>query len=309
MQRLPAPSFSLIAVLIWGAMFSVAEHLYANGIDVFNMTAIRYGVGVLGMIALLIAFEGRDKLAYRGDFWRLATLGTIGFAGFNLLVFVGLAHSEPAHVAIIVAMMPLIAATVRWGRDGLKPPVQTLIAIGVALVGVALVVTKGEISSGWGYGEALALAGVTGWVFYTLGADDHPGLSPLRYTTLTAIPGTLVIVLITAVADMAGWQRLPSGSDVIDQWAGLLFITVLAAIIAVLAWNTGVRRLGAPNATLFINLVPVIALAISIAEGYKPVAAEYIGTALVIAALIGSNLAARRPARSNELAPSGALTK
>lgn len=296
MKRLPAPTFSLTAVLVWGALFAIASHLYAHGIDAFNLTAIRYGVGVLGFIALLIVFEGRGKLRYDGNFRELARLGTVGFVGFNLLAFVGLAHSDPAHAAIVVAMMPLLTSAVRWGRDGVKPPTATLVAIAVALVGAALVVTKGDISSGWGYGEGLVLLGVISWVFYTLGAADHPRLSPLRYTTLTAIPGLAVIVLATIIADAGGWQHVPATAALGDEWAGLLFMIVMAAVVAILAWNTGVRRLGAPNATLFINLVPVTALGISIAEGYQPVAAEYIGTALVIAALLGANLAARAPA-------------
>ena len=203
--------------------------------------------------------------------------------GFNLLAFVGLAHSDPAHAAIVVAMIPLITAALRWGRDGIKPPTTTFVAIGVALLGVALVVTKGHLSSGWRVGEGLVLLGVIGWVFSRLAPLTTPR-SPLRYTTLTAIPGAAVILLATLVADAGGWQELPTAAAVADEWAGLLFVVVLAAIVAVLAWNTGVRRLGAPNATLFINLVPITALAISIASGYQPVAAEYIGTGLVIAA-------------------------
>jgi drug/metabolite transporter (DMT)-like permease len=302
MQRLPSPTFSLIAVLTWGAMLSIASHMYAHGIDAFNLTAIRYGIAAFAFLALLAIFEGKSKIRYEGKFRELATLGTIGFVGFNLLAFVGLAHSDPAHAAIMIAMMPLITAIVRWARDGIKPPTATLIAIAVALVGATLVVTKGQISSGWGYGEALVLGGVVGWVFYTLGAADYPTLSPLRYTTLTVVPGAIVILLATVVADLGGWQTLPTTGAIGDEWPGLLFVTVMAAIIAILAWNTGVRRLGAPNAALFINLVPITALVISIAEGYRPVAAEYIGTAIVIAALVGSNLAARRSARDRSLA-------
>jgi drug/metabolite transporter (DMT)-like permease len=62
----------------------------------------------------------------------------------------------------------------------------------------------------------------------------------------------------------------------------------------VLAWNEGVRRLGAPNAALFMNLVPVVAFVIAIVRGYRPEAAELGGAALTVAALIGANLTARR---------------
>ena len=73
-------------------------------------------------------------------------------------------------------------------------------------------------------------------------------------------------------------------------------MVVFGALIAVVAWNAGVRRLGAANAALFMNLVPVTAFAIRIAGGYRPVAVELVGAALVVAALAGSNLALRRQA-------------
>ncbi len=66
-----------------------------------------------------------------------------------------------------------------------------------------------------------------------------------------------------------------------------------AAVVAVLAWNEGVRRLGAPNGSLFINLVPVVTFAIAIAQGYRPGTAELAGAGITVAALVGANLAGR----------------
>jgi drug/metabolite transporter (DMT)-like permease len=68
---------------------------------------------------------------------------------------------------------------------------------------------------------------------------------------------------------------------------------VIGALAAVLAWNEGVKRLGAPNAALFMNLVPVVAFSIAIARGYHPDGAELAGAALTVAALIGANLTSR----------------
>lgn len=51
---------------------------------------------------------------------------------------------------------------------------------------------------------------------------------------------------------------------------------------------------GARNAALYMNLVPVVAFAIAIVRGYHPDAAELGGAALTVAALIGANLTARR---------------
>jgi drug/metabolite transporter (DMT)-like permease len=297
MPRLPAPLLSLTAAVSWGAMLVIADHVFPH-VEPFPMTAIRYGLGSLAFLAILAAVEGSGALRFDGRFLRLWLLGSAGFAGFNLLAFVGLEHTSPQSAAIIVATMPLVTALVLWARGGDTPSVATLAATGVALFGAALVVTKGDVGSGWGFGDVLVLAGVVCFAIYTTGAADVPEFSPLRYTALTATAGAITIFAATAVAALIHQQDIPTTGDVRAAWAGLAFVVVFGAVIAVLSWNAGVRRMGAATAALFINLIPITALAIRAAGGYHPAPAEYAGTALVMAALVMANIAARRRPQS-----------
>jgi drug/metabolite transporter (DMT)-like permease len=66
-------------------------------------------------------------------------------------------------------------------------------------------------------------------------------------------------------------------------------------VLAVLAWNAGIAILGPANGVLFINLVPITAFAIGVAQGHRFGASEIIGVVLVIGALLANNLAARSP--------------
>lgn len=301
-NRTPAFLPSLLAVLSWGGMFPIADSALRH-VDAFNLTAIRYGVATVAFAALLVAIEGRAALRYEGRFRSLLGLGALGFAGFNLLVYVGLQHTQPQNAALIVATTPLVTVLVRWVREGVRPAPATLGLVGVALAGVGLVVTKGSLHASIGVGDALVLVGVLGWVLYTMGASRHADLSPLRYTALSAIGGTLTILAATAVADLAGWQTVPTPADLGAVWLDLAYIVVFGAVIGVLAWNAGVRRIGAQNAVLFMNLVPVTTFAIEIARGYRPVAAELAGAALTVAALVTANLLGRRAAGAPVPAP------
>ena len=60
----------------------------------------------------------------------------------------------------------------------------------------------------------------------------------------------------------------------------------MSSAISILAFNYGVRALGAVTATAFLNLVPVSALLMSIALGKPPSANELVGMAMVIGALL-----------------------
>jgi drug/metabolite transporter (DMT)-like permease len=299
-NKAAAPIFALVAVLSWGAMFPIAAHAIPH-VEALHLTALRYGLASIAFVALLWRIEGVRSLLPEGRTRRLWVLGTLGFAGFNLLSYVGLEHTGSRNAALIVPTMPLVTALVRWVRDGVKPAAVTIGATFVALAGVVLVISHGDLTTlgrgGVGFGSLLVLAGVLGWVLYTLGAADFPDWSPLRYTTLSALPGTLSIFAITEVATLAGWVAAPSPGAVGEIWPELAFIVVMGAVAAVLAWNASIRALGPQNGSLFINLVPVTAFAISIGGGYRPGAVELAGAGLTVVALVGGNLFARSPRR------------
>jgi drug/metabolite transporter (DMT)-like permease len=291
---------SLVATLTWGAMFPIAAAALRH-VDPYHLTTIRYGLAVPIFLALLAAVEGRAALRPDGRALELFALGTVGFAGFNLLGYVGLEHTRPQEGSLVAALMPLLTVLATWLLTRRAPSRATLGAIALAFAGVALVITRGDPSRalhGGGLGgDALILLGAVGWVAYTLGARRFPGFSPLRYTALSAAGGSLTILAITAGLTVSGAEPLPSGHALGAAWLELVYVVAMAAVVAVLAWNEGVRRLGAPNAALFMNLVPVVAFAIAVARGYRPVAVELLGGLLTLAALAGANLAGRQAIR------------
>lgn len=287
----------LLAAVSWGGMFQVAKPLLTE-IDAFHMTAIRYGGAALLFAGLLAYREGRAAFRMEGAGGLLWLYGSLGFAGFNLLAFTGLAHSRPEHAAVIMALMPLMTALVNWGMRGVRPAAHTLFAIALALTGVVLVVTDGHLSAlsagGQVGGDLLLLLGALCWVFYTLGAARFAHWSPLRYTTLTCLLGVLSIFAATAAMTRLGHIHLPTVAALQDGLWALAYMVVIGAVIAVLSWNAGIRKLGALNGVLFINFVPVSAFVIGVALGHHFGGAELTGATLVILALVFNSLLSQR---------------
>ena len=289
------PSF--VAAVGWGAMFPIAAATFSH-VDPFQVTSIRYGVASVILLAILVRVEGRQAISFDGRFLRILALGTFGFTAFNLLSYVALEHMPAQNAALIIAASPVVALAIAWISDDVRPTGGQLAGVGAALVGVALVISRGHPStllSSLSSGELLVLIGVIGWVYYTRGAAEFAGWSSLRYTSLTASAGLISILGSTAVADAIGYQHLPSAHDVWAVTPQLLYIIFGGAIVAVMAWNIGVRRIGVVNASLFMNLVPITTLAIEVARGYRPTIGELLGVAVTIAALVAVNVAGRRP--------------
>jgi drug/metabolite transporter (DMT)-like permease len=296
---------SLVPAFGWGAMFPIADSAI-DRVDPFHLTAIRYILAAFGFLALLWAFEGARALRLDGRGFELWAYGSAGIAGFNLFAFAGLEHTTPEHAALIVATSPLITLLASAALARTAPSKTTFGFVLLALAGVILVIGHGDpaavVNGGVNGGDLLVLLGTASFVVYTLGARRFSGYSALRYTALSATGGTITVLAVTEVATLAGWLGAPGAGDVAAIWWQLAYVVVVGALAAVLAWNESVRRLGAPNAALFMNLVPVVAFVIAIARGYHPEAAELGGAAVTVAALVGANLAARqasmRPVRA-----------
>jgi drug/metabolite transporter (DMT)-like permease len=290
------PVLGIVAGAIWGGMFVIGKSAL-DRVDAFHLTTIRYGVAGAIFLALLWAVEGREALRLAGRGVRLWLLGSLGFAGFNLLAFTGLDHARPESAALIVAATPLATAFILWLRAGVVPRRAVLAAFVVALIGVFFVVTHGDpvsvLRGSVGWGDGLVLAGVVSFVFYTLGAADFGDFSPLRYTALTAGLGWVTLALATVAVTLSGWKREPSAADVWAVTPQIVYITILGAVVAVLAWNAAVGSIGPQNTALFVNLVPIVAFAIEVGRGYRPAALEIAGAALTIVALVAANLLSR----------------
>lgn len=287
----------LTAPLIWGGMFSVASMVMPT-VDPFTITAIRYGIGAPIFILILVILEGRSKVRFEGNSWRLFFYGTFGFAGFNMLAYIGLNDSSPEHAAIILALMPMITVLVSWLRKGQRPATFTLATVAIAFLGVFLVVTnghpqlafeKGEVS-----GDLLLLIAALCWVIYTLGAGDFPSWSALRYTAMSCTLGTVSIFIITAGLALNGNIHLPTLSVIASYGWEFFYLVILGAVVAVLSWNAGIRIIGPINGVLFINLVPITAFVIGVLQGHLFTQDELIGALLVVLALIANNLYIRQ---------------
>jgi drug/metabolite transporter (DMT)-like permease len=281
---------------IWGVMFVIGKSALER-VDAFHLTTIRYGIAGLIFLGILVAVEGRSSLRLEGRGRRLWLLGSLGFAGFNLLAFTGLDHARPESAALIVAFAPLVTALVLWLRTRVAPPRSVLATFVLALVGVFFVVTHGDPASiahgSVGWGDGLVLAGVVSFVFYTLGAAEFRDFSPLRYTALTAGLGWLTVAAATVAVTMSGWKPIPSAGDVWAVTPQIAYITFLGAVVAVLAWNAAVGSIGPQNTALFVNLVPIVAFAVQIVRGYRPAPVEIAGAGVTVVALVAANLLAR----------------
>ena len=286
-----------VTVLVWGATFPIGKDAVAR-IDPYWLGALRYAVVAPLFMLVLWAAEGRRALSYDGRLALAALVGCIGFGGFNLFTFAGMQHTAATHAAIIMALQAPMTAIVHWVWRGVRPARLTLVCMTLAILGVFLVITKGDVAAalagGSLYGDALVFLGASSWVAYVMGVVKFSGWSALRYTALTCAPAAVALVAVALGVTALGVVDAPSVVTLAPIGWELAFLTFLTAFVGVLFWNNGIRLIGPLNAVLFGNLVPVVTFAIRIGQGHRFSAIELAGAGLVVGALIANNLYIRQ---------------
>ncbi|MFD2273451.1 DMT family transporter [Undibacterium arcticum] len=269
----------------------------------FGFTLIRY-TGAAALLLVILYSRGEVRWQLLRQHWvRLLYYGILGYGMFGILVFVGLDHSVPSHGAVIMATMPVTTLFLRWAFERQRPQWWAWGVVSLTIVGVVLVsgVLSAPTASGGHtatiYGDLVALFGTLGWVTYTRGQGKLPQLSVIEYTAFTAVLALPALFLLAVLATMIGWAHQPSVDNLVHVAPAMAYIVVVATVLAALAFNKGVRQLGATQGIVFINFVPVSALAISAFRGSMPHAMEIAGTLLVVCALlIQARLTRPRPA-------------
>jgi len=283
--------YMLLVIAIWGCFLPVGKSAL-QAVDPYWLTAMRFVTASFVFIGLLWVREGAAALRTEGHLWKIALFGSLGFAGFGVCLFEGLKLTRPEISGMILALGPIQVALFQWWRTHRRPDNFTLGAIALALVGELFVITAGDVTrlvGGDALGNGLVFLASLFWTAYTLGGQQFPGWSPVRYSALSCSLGCLGIAAALVVATLAGHSQPPSPAKMLEFWPQLAFIVFCVSVFGILFWNMGVAKLGPLSAGLFANFTPVITYLIAIGQGRRPDALELMGAAIVLVALIANN--------------------
>jgi drug/metabolite transporter (DMT)-like permease len=281
-----------LLALLWGTMVPTVAHLLQRW-DPYFLSAFRYIGALPVMWAALALLERRQPAQGRAD-WRIWPLGIIGIGCYATLYTIGVYHCHPVTAAILSATSPAVAAIVDRIVWGIPVDRRMLPAIALAIVGGALATVhlgEGGMFDFRG-GEILMVTAFACWSWYSTAAQRWcRGWSQLRITTATMTTGGVGLAVIFAIAVFAGAADFPPSAPR-SLWDVLIlgWMTIVLVALGVYLWNFGVKRTGVVVASLYLNLVPIVSIAIFAAAGTPPSVMQIVGGVLVIAGIVMSEL-------------------
>ncbi|ARU52242.1 hypothetical protein CBR64_13010 [Cellulosimicrobium cellulans] len=270
-----------VGMVIVGSSF-VASAALAD-FPVLGGQAARYAVAALVLLAVLAARRTPWLLPSPRALLRLLALAATGLVGFSVLVVESAGRADPSLVGAVVGASPVVLAAAAALRAR-RVAVRTLAAAVVVTVGVVVVEGGG---AGDPVGVALALGALACEVCFSLLAVPLlPTLGALRVSAYACVLAVPQLALLGLVRQQVSGQPFLVAPDAAEL-AALAYLAVVVTAVAFLLWYSGLATIGPARAGLFAGLLPVAALATSVALGFEALdARSLVGTLVVGAGLV-----------------------
>ena len=287
-----------LATLLWAGN-AIAGRVLVGSISPISLSAVRWGLAALILLPL-----GWKVFKPSSALWqnkgRFLVLGLLGVGSYNVLLYLALQTSTAINVTLIGASMPIWMLFIGAVFYKVRPTLLQMVGAVVSLVGVTVVLTRGEptslLSMEVVMGDLLIMLATILWAFYSW-MISRPGESTERQW-----PWAEFLMAQVLIGFM--WTMLFEGAEIatghafidLNYWTGALivFVAIGPSLIAYRCWGLGVNGAGPTVAAFFANLIPLFTALLSAAIlGDPPQLFHGLAFALIVIGILVSSTAKR----------------
>ncbi len=258
-----------LATIFWAAN-AIAGRVLVGSISPIALSAVRWGLAALFLLPFgWKVFKPGSALWQNKS--RFLVLGLLGVGSYNVLLYLALQTSTAINVTLIGASMPIWMLLIGAVLYQVKPTILQMLGALVSLVGVTVVLTRGEPASLFSMevvmGDLFIMLATILWAFYSW-MISRPGESTERQW-----PWAEFLMAQVFIGFM--WTMLFEGAEIatgyafidLNYWTGALivFVAIGPSLIAYRCWGLGVNGAGPTVAAFFANLIPLFTALLSAA--------------------------------------------
>lgn len=251
-------------MLAWGANVVVMKVMTAS-FAVAHLSAIRMTAAFVCIAAIARVLRRRLRRPTLAQWGWLAAAAALMIYLHQLLLTQGLAWSSATNGALALGLNPLLS--VLLGALLFGERLDAVRAGGVLLgcAGAAIVVLNrsGATLHASGVGDVLLIASMVVYVLAGACIRHISGeLHPMEIGYYMHALGAVMLV-VHATFTPSFWTA-DAWFPGITPWVLVAFSALCSTALGSLAWNYGISRLGLGRTSMFINLMPVSALAFAV---------------------------------------------
>ncbi|MEV7557560.1 EamA family transporter, partial [Streptomyces sp. NPDC089795] len=218
----------IVGMALVGSSVTVSRALVDA--PLFATQAVRYAAAALLLFALARAVRVPVHRPRGREWLWLAGIAATGLVLFNVAVVRGVAHAEPAVIAVAVASVPILLGLLGPFLEGRRPSRRVLLAAPVVVAGAVLVEGTGRTDAAGVAWAALALgceAAFTLLAVPVLRRHGAWGVS-VHAVWLGALMLAGLTVAFESPAELVSLGRV--------RWAAAGYLAVMVTAVAFLLW-------------------------------------------------------------------------
>ncbi len=259
-----AAALAALASLCWAGNWVLGRAIRAD-VPPFGLTFWRWAVASVILLPFVRAHWQSDLRSFRAHKPLILAMALLSAAMFQSMTYIGLHSTEAVNALLVSATMPLFMVIIAGIvlRERFSP--RQLIGIGGSFLGVAYIIARGEparlLALHLNIGDLWILAALVVWGLYSTLLKFKPAdLSPVGLTFFIALFGALFILPLH-IWEMSQGQFVPLTAAGIGSVA---YTGLFASVIALLAYNAAVARIGPSRAVFFLHLMPVFGAGLAV---------------------------------------------
>lgn len=269
----------LLAAVAYCAQPIFAKLAYASAVGVLTLLVIRYIVEIALFWPLVRAL--RLRLPPRSAALRMFAIGLVGISLQVFLFATALARLDAALASLLLYTFPVMVTVGAIVTGQERPSPRRFVALGIASLGVALVL-GGAGGGRWDtLGVLCALGSAFTYTVYILFSHRLLATSaPLTVAALGSSGAGTTFLLVGGATGGLAFDFAPGG-----WWSALGM--ALVSVVAIVANLAGVRRVGPTTASIVaMTETPLTVVLAYLVLGERLLPLQLVGGALVIAAIV-----------------------
>jgi drug/metabolite transporter (DMT)-like permease len=256
--RLTASLYALMSISFWGVSF-VSTKAVLGKLDPFSLLVIRFGIGALFLLLLLLLQRHRLKISIK-YVPHIMVLGILGVFVHQVLQATALLTINASAAGWLISFSPIFTVILSLLFLHEKMNITKAVGMVLAITGV-LIVTSTRSGQSFHFamnlGFLLMILSTLNWAIYSVLLKSlkipYPPLVITFYMCLLGL-----ILTTPFIIRNRGWENL----TLLDQteWAHLLFLGVFVSGIAYWYWGKAHEVLEASKVSMFLYLEPITTL-------------------------------------------------